>query len=133
MPQENVELVRERFERFVATGDVEDDWYAADFVWDMSTFRGWPEQKHYRGASGTREFLGDWLEAWDDWRLELEELHEAEDDRVVAVSRQYGRSKTGLDATMHFGQVWTLRDGLYVRMQMYATPEEALEAAGLSE
>lgn len=129
-----MELVRERFEHFVATGDIDDGWYAADFVWDMSTFRGWPEQKHYRGASGIREFLADWLGAWDDWRLELDALHDAGDDRVVTVSRQYGRSKsTGLDVTMHFGQVWTLRDGLYVRMQMYATPEEARLAAGLRE
>jgi ketosteroid isomerase-like protein len=134
MSQENVELVRERFERFVATGVVEDEWYDGRFVWDMSTFTGWPEKKHYEGAAGVREFLAAWLEAWDDWRVELEELREAGDDRVVSISRQYGRSKsTGVDVTMHFGQVWTLRDGLYVGMQMYATPEEALEAAGLTK
>ncbi len=134
MSQENVELVRERFKRFVATGAVEDDWYAADFVWDMSTFAGWPEKKHYEGVAGLREFLAAWLEAWDDWRYELEELRDAGDDRVVAISRQYGRSKsTGVEVTMHFGQVWTLRNGIYIRMQMYATPAEALEAAGLSE
>jgi hypothetical protein len=32
---------------------------------------------------------------------------------------------------MHFSQVWTVRDGKQVRTQMYASPEEALEAAGL--
>jgi hypothetical protein len=34
---------------------------------------------------------------------------------------------------MRFAQVWTLRDGQAIRMQMYASPEEALEAVGLSE
>jgi hypothetical protein len=34
---------------------------------------------------------------------------------------------------MHFGQVWTIRDGKQLRMQMYASPEEALEATGLRE
>jgi hypothetical protein len=34
---------------------------------------------------------------------------------------------------MHFGQVWTIRDKLELRMQMYASPAEALEAAGLRE
>jgi hypothetical protein len=44
------------------------------------------------------------------------------------------RSKaTGVAVDMHFGQVWTLRDRREVRMQMYASPEEALEATGLRE
>jgi hypothetical protein len=32
---------------------------------------------------------------------------------------------------MSAGQVWAVRDGALVRMEMYRTPEEALEAAGL--
>ena len=48
--------------------------------------------------------------------------------------RQRGRSTaTGVLVEMHFGQVWTTRGGQGIRMQMYASPEEALEAAGLSE
>jgi ketosteroid isomerase-like protein len=34
---------------------------------------------------------------------------------------------------MTFGQVFTVRDGKQVRMEMYADLAEALEAAGLSE
>jgi hypothetical protein len=34
---------------------------------------------------------------------------------------------------MRFAQVWTLRDGQGVRMEMFASPDEALEATGLSE
>jgi len=33
---------------------------------------------------------------------------------------------------MSFAQVWTVRDGLIMRMQMYADPQEALEAVGLA-
>ncbi len=63
--------------------------------------------------------------------LEVEELHPA-GDKVVAIVRQRGRAKeTGLPVDMHFGQVWTYRDGKQLRMEMYATPEEALRAAGL--
>jgi ketosteroid isomerase-like protein len=32
---------------------------------------------------------------------------------------------------MRFAQVWTLREGKQVRMQMYADPAEAFEALGL--
>jgi ketosteroid isomerase-like protein len=34
---------------------------------------------------------------------------------------------------MRVGQVWTFRDGLLARMEIYADRDEALEAAGLEE
>ena len=84
---------------------------------------------HGLGGAGT--FIRDWVEAWDDWEVEVESLHDA-GDKVVAILRQHGRSKaTGLPVDMRFGQVWTIRDGKQLRMQMYASPEEALEATGL--
>jgi ketosteroid isomerase-like protein len=104
-----------------------------EFVWDMSTFRSWPEQQTYDGIGGAMKFLADWAGFWDDWQLEVEDLRDA-GDKVVAIVRQRGRSKaTGLPVDMHFAQVWTFRDGKQLRMEMYATPEEALRAAGLAE
>jgi ketosteroid isomerase-like protein len=76
--------------------------------------------------------MSDWLEAWDAWELEVESIHDAGDDKVVSILRQHGRSKaTGLAVDMRFAQVWTLREGKQVRMQMYADPAEAFEALGL--
>jgi ketosteroid isomerase-like protein len=132
MSQENVELVRESYERFQATGEFDPELVAPEFVWDMSTFRGWPGQQEYRGVEGARQFLDEWLEAWDDWELSLEDLHDA-GGQIVAIVRQQGRSKAaGLPVDMTFAQMFTLRDGKQVRMQMYAQPSEALQAAGLS-
>ena len=34
---------------------------------------------------------------------------------------------------MHFGLIWTIREGRQVRMQMYESPQEALEAPGLRD
>ena len=57
------------------------------------------------------------------------EEYRAAGDKVVVIVRQRGRAKaTGLPVDMHFGQVWTYRDGKQLRMEMYATPEEALDA-----
>jgi ketosteroid isomerase-like protein len=131
MSRENVEVVRRGYKGFVASGDVSEDIIAPDFVWDMSTFRGWPERQTYEGIEGTRKFMRDWLEAWDEWSLDVVELHDAGDDKVVAIMRQRGRSKTtGLTVDMTFGQVWTIRDGKEARMEMYAEPADALEAVG---
>jgi ketosteroid isomerase-like protein len=133
MSQENVEIIRRGYEHFVQTGEPLGEITAPDFVWDMSTFRGWPERQTYDGIEGQREFVGDWTSAWENWRLELEEMRDA-GDQVVGVFRQSGRSKTtGLPVDMRFAQVWTLRDGMVTRMEMYASADEALEAAGLRE
>jgi uncharacterized protein len=131
MSAENVEIIRRGYAEFIATGAPTEDIMAPEFVWDMSTFRGWPERKTYEGVEGMREFLADWTAAWEDWRLEVEDLIDA-GDQVVAIVRQSGRSKTtGLPVDMRFAQLWTLADGKQTRMRMYADPEEALHAAGV--
>lgn len=53
------------------------DILAPGFVWDMSHFRGWPEEQLYDGVEGARAFLRVWTEAWEDWELEVESLQEA--------------------------------------------------------
>ncbi len=134
MSQENVEIVRRGYEQWLATGGQSFPENAhPDFVWDMSTFRDWPERQTYPGAEGARQFMAEWAGAWETWELEVEDYADA-GERVVVIVRQHGRSKaTGVSVDMHFGRVWTIRDGLQVRMQMYASPAEALEAAGLQE
>jgi ketosteroid isomerase-like protein len=132
MSAENVEIVRRGYEEFIATGEPPEDIIAPGFVWDMSTFRGWPEHKTYEGIEGLREFVADWAGAWEDWQLEVEDLIDAGDE-VVAIMQQSGRSKTtGLPIDMRFAQVWTVADGKETYMRMYAEPDEALRAAGLS-
>ena len=132
MSEEDVELVRRGYEHFIVTGDFLEEDADPNFVWDMSTFRGWPESQTYQGIDGAREFVRDWGEAWEDWQLEVEELLDA-GESVVAVMRQRGRSTAGLATDMHFAMVWTLLEGKFIRMRMYASPEEALEAAELRE
>jgi ketosteroid isomerase-like protein len=133
MSAENVETIRRGFDHFQAEGDFDPEITAADFVWDMSTFAGWPEQRTYDGIEGARQFLRDWLDAWEEWELEVEDFRDA-GEKVVVIARQHGRSKaTGLEVDMHFAQVFTVRDGKQVRMEMYADPAAALEAVGLRE
>jgi ketosteroid isomerase-like protein len=131
--QENVELVRRGLTHRQATGDFLEEIIAPDFVWDMSKFTGWPERQVYGGIEGARSFIRDWTDAWDGWEFEAEEFHDA-GEQVVVVSRQHGRSKaTGMPVDMSYAQVFTVRGGKQVRMEMYASRAEALKAAGLEE
>ena len=132
MSHENVEIVRRAYEHRQKTGDFLDEVLAPDFVWDMSTFRGWPEQPVYEGLEEARRFIREWTAAFDDWHIEVEAIHDAGDEKVVGVLHQRGRSaSTGLPADMVLAQVWTIRDGMVRRMEMYAEEGEALKAAGM--
>ena len=129
MSEENLELIRRGYEQFMATGEIRAH---ADFVWDVSNL-GWPDQQIYLGVEGATQFLTEWADAWEDWELEVEDYLDA-GERVVVILRQRGSSKaTGIPVDMRFAQVWTYQDGQAMRMQMYANPDEAIKAAGLSE
>ena len=133
MSQENVDVVREGFARYAATGELATELIRDDFAWDMSNFHGWPEQQVYEGLDETRAFLANWADAWDDWELEVEAFLDA-GDKVVALVRQSGTSKAaGMPVEMSFAQVFTVRDGKQARMDMYSDRDEALEATGLSK
>jgi len=127
---QSVALVRRGWEHFQATGEPPVELMAPDFVWDMSTFRGWPEQPRYHGADGMREFLSDWSSAFEEWTIAVESMHDA-GDNVVCVCRQHGRARTtGVAVDMRLALVFTVRDGLQTQMRMYAEPDEAFAAAG---
>jgi ketosteroid isomerase-like protein len=129
MSQENVEIIRRGYEHFAATGETRAH---PDLVWDVSNL-GWPDQQVYSGPEGANQFNTQWAAAWDDWELEPAEFLDA-GERVVVILNQRGRSKaTGIPVEMHFAQVWTLRNGQGIRMDLYASVDEALEAVGLSE
>ncbi len=63
MSQENVEIVRRATSALPRPETSSRIDHAPDFVWDMSKFRGWPEQQTYEGMEGARAFMRDWLEA----------------------------------------------------------------------
>ncbi len=129
MSQENVQALRHDYERFVATGQIR---VHPDLVWDVSKL-GWPGQQIYSGPTGANQFNAEWTDAWDDWEFAPEDYIDA-GEYVVVIVNQRGRSKaTGIPVDMRFAQVWSFREGHAVRMQMYASVEEALEAAGLEK
>ena len=80
--------------------------------------------------------MEDWVEKFDDVRVEPVEVIDAGDDTVITVMRVSARPKgTSAEAelTLSFASVSTIRDGKIARAREYWTREEALEAAGLSE
>jgi ketosteroid isomerase-like protein len=108
--------------------------FSLDVVWDLSTFAGWTGKTRYVGHNEFLEFLRDWVQPYEDWAYEVERLSDAGGDFVVGVLHQHGRLPGGeAQVEMRYGIVYTVRGGQVQQASVYATPGEALEAAGLRE
>jgi ketosteroid isomerase-like protein len=67
-------------------------------------------------------------------RVEVEELRDLGDGRVLVIARYLGRGKASrIPLEQEISSVHRLRDGMIVSVRDYASREEAFEAAGLRE
>jgi ketosteroid isomerase-like protein len=138
MSEENVEIVRRLFEVFrkgMERGDLgagfDSELLSDDLEWIALPGVGLGT---YRGREGFLEFMRLWTGEFEDWSIELEQVIDAGDDRVVAVYRQTATGKaSGVPVELHQGAVHELQDGRVSRIRHYPSPADALEAAGLSE
>jgi ketosteroid isomerase-like protein len=87
-----------------------------------------------KGREALRHYYEQWYEMFDELRGDAEELIDGGEDRVVAVMRVAGRMKgSEAEVDMRLAIVYTVQNGLVVRGREYATREQALAAAGLTE
>jgi ketosteroid isomerase-like protein len=95
------------------------------------TSLGIPGLGTYWGHRGVRQFWRDWFEVVGDVHTEVLEIRGA-GDKVFSACRQTGSGiASGAVVTWEFANVFTLRDGKVVRMDMYADADDARRAAGL--
>lgn len=86
----------------------------------------------YRGHAGVRRLMKENAALWDDIEVEVDDVIEAGEDRVVAFIRAKGRGRnTGVGVELAGAQVWTLRDGKGLSVRFHLEREAALEAVGL--
>jgi ketosteroid isomerase-like protein len=131
--QENVDVVRRFWEHFLATGELPREAFSATFVCDLSNFYDWPEQQRYEGVDGFASFIQTWSAPFEDWSSEVEGYHDA-GEKFVTINRQSGRARgSRANVEMRFAVVYTVRDGLLTRCEMYSEPAKALKAVGLEE
>jgi ketosteroid isomerase-like protein len=87
----------------------------------------------HRGYEG---YLGVWDagdEAWEDLRLEYEEVIDF-GDRLLATGRYSGHGRsTGISLNEPVFQLFTLQRGFVIRQEDFADRDQALKAVGLSE
>jgi ketosteroid isomerase-like protein len=100
-----------------------------DVEWDFS--RRGVDPEIYHGHEGWLRIAEQFGDAWQELRLEIEEIIDAGDD-VVLFTNMIGLSKSGIKLGQKVGQVWTFRDGKIVRDRFFGEDRAAcLHAAGL--
>ncbi len=82
-----------------------------------------------RGPAGVAAFMRDFLARWEDFRMEAERMERIGDTVLVHV-RQVGRGRTsGAESDQRYLMLWTFRDGLAARVDMFVREEDARAAA----
>jgi ketosteroid isomerase-like protein len=85
-----------------------------------------PEAGLHHGRESFERFLRSWVESFEDFRIEPEEIV-PDGKRLIAVVHQSGRGTTsGIEVSVRIAHVWTVRDGKAVAWEVYRNPEAAL-------
>jgi ketosteroid isomerase-like protein len=93
-----------------------------------------PDQRVVLGRDAALGALNEWLEAWQGYEIEMIEALDAPGDRVFQAIRQRATGAvSGVPLEGELFQVWWLRDGVPVRMEMFFDRDRARAVAGLSE
>jgi ketosteroid isomerase-like protein len=131
MSQENVDVIRA-----VIDGWLRGDSSTLNLISEDAVYVAPPGMLGggtYRGHEGVLEWFVDWRREWTKYEAEVIRFEDL-GDRVFTVERNRATGKrSGIAVDMETFSVWTLRDGKVVRWEGYASENEALEAAGLSE
>lgn len=131
MSQESVEIVRAGYRSFNRTYEVDVDTFHPSIEWH--TRDDLPDSGTHRGHAGVAQLFSSWVEAFEDLRVDPEELIDA-DDFVVAVVRLRGHIRgSGQEVEMEETHVWRHLDGKAIEVREYQTKAEALEAVALAE
>jgi ketosteroid isomerase-like protein len=135
MSQENVELVRSIYEPW-GRGDFSSaEWAHPEIEFVIADFG--PLVGSTKGLAGMAETWRTFLGAWEEYRCEVDEYRELDDERVLVLLHIIGRGKS---SGVQLGQVRTkaanlfhVRGGKVTRLVIWADQERGLAELGLSE
>jgi ketosteroid isomerase-like protein len=129
MSAANIAVVRGMWEAFLRN-DFETALAAfdPDVEWDGTNL---PDGQISRGLDAVVDHITRWAEMWEVWDVELEDVLDAGEDRVIAFIREQGRSKAGLDVNERHSELYVIRDGKIAYRKGFSDADEALVQAGL--
>ena len=131
---ENLDLVRSIYAAQERGDFTSADWAHPEIEYVIADG---PSPGSWTGLAGMAEGQRDFLRAWEDVRLVVDEYRELDDGRVFVLLHVRGRGKTsGLELEGLRTQVatlWHVRDGKVTRAVAYFDRARALAGLGLKE
>jgi len=124
-----LEVIRELYAHWERGDFTYSKAFAEDYVWKAGDAI---ESGEFKGLAEVREAWRAWLQAWDGFSVEAEEVIPGSDGRYVVMQLFRGKGKaSGLESEERSAAVLTMRDGLIARAEGFWDRDAALQAAGV--
>ena len=81
------------------------------------------------GHDNVQRAMRRYLDGWEGYRFDLEDLAEVGPGRVVGICRERGKPTDSVAVDRRFGGLWIVEGGKIVSWTTYLTPREAVRAA----
>jgi ketosteroid isomerase-like protein len=89
-----------------------------------------PNSGTFRGHEGYVTWIGQWLEAWEDFRIEVLEMEPVGERHVVTTIHQSAMGRgSGIPVEMDVAYMSDIREEKVVALQMYLSRDEAIRVA----
>jgi ketosteroid isomerase-like protein len=129
MSETNADLVRQGFEA-MRDGDVDAlvPFIHPDFEATTPAALA-AEPDTYRGVDGIRRYFDSFYEAMDRVNFEPQDFIQVGERVVVPLTLRARGRTTGIETAQDVVTIWDVKDGKAIRIEVYATLEEAMAAA----
>jgi ketosteroid isomerase-like protein len=87
----------------------------------------------WHGQDGWRAFTQEWLEAFDEYSLEILEIEEGRDGTFVALTQRGKGAGSGIEFELPLHYAIRFRDGRFSYFKIYTLADDARRDVGLGE
>jgi hypothetical protein len=124
----SLELVKIALQAY-GSGDCEIALALADPLirWDERASR--PDGDLVWGHDDVQRAMRRYLDGWEQYRFDLEDVAEVAPGKVVGICREHGTPTGGPPVDRRFGGLWVVEHSKIVSWATYLTPKEAVRAA----
>jgi ketosteroid isomerase-like protein len=127
--QTNLQLTERAFEAFNA-GDTDGILALLDTDVEIYMPTELPNSGTFRGHAGYLKWTDNWLDAWENFNVEIRRMEPVGERHVVSHAHQSATGKgSGIPVEMDMAYVTESRDGKAIALHLYPSVEEARRTA----